>query len=195
MMNHPTESLISRDDVAFVIVDIQERLAAVMDERDRVVSSAVKLIKLAALIEAPLLVTRQYPEGLGPNVPEVDGALLHAAEDGARVHSVDKLSFCCSAETSFVEAYEATGRKQVVVLGMETHICVVQTALSLHDAGYHVHVPADACCSRSAENHQIALDRMRAAGVVVTTSESVMYEAVGRAGTPEFRGLLGIVKG
>ncbi len=191
---HRGELLIDKNDFVLVVVDIQERLAAAMEDHCTVVTSAVKLIRLAALVGAPIIVTRQYPEGLGANVPEIDEALLGAARAGARVHALDKTAFCCSSESAFVEALESTGRHQAVVLGMETHICVTQTALALAEAGHRVHVPADVCCSRNVLNHEISLDRMRAGGVQVTTSESVMYEAVAKADTDEFRALLKIVK-
>jgi isochorismate hydrolase len=126
-------------------------------------------------------------------VPELEEVLVDLAEKGATVRGLDKTAFCCAAETDFVEELEALGRSQVVIVGMETHICVTQTALALK-ADYEVHVAADAVCSRTMENHLVALDRLTAAGIVVTTSESVMYEAVGRAGTPEFKSLLEIVK-
>ncbi len=139
------------------------------------------------------MVTRQYPKGLGGTVPELEEVLVDLAEQGASVTGLDKTAFCCAAETDFSEALAATGRTQVVLVGMETHICIAQTALAL-EPEYEVHVVADAVCSRTPLDNDVALDRLRAAGVIVTTSESVMYEAVGRAGTPEFKRLLEIVK-
>jgi nicotinamidase-related amidase len=189
------ETMIDRSEFAFVIVDVQERLASAMARRDRIVGAVCRLARACAIVEAPIMVTRQYPKGLGPTVEEVETLLLDLARDGTRVSGVDKTAFCCAAEHDFVEALSATGRRQIVLAGMETHICVVQTALALIGQGYRVHVPADACCSRDDADHDIALDRMRAAGVVVTTSESVMYEALGVAGTEEFKRLLDIVKG
>ncbi len=107
---------------------------------------------------------------------------------------VDKTAFCACGEPAFLSALESFGRPQVVIVGMETHICVTQTALDLLGRGYRPQVVADACCARRPDDHAIALDRMRAAGVVVTTTQSVMYEAVGVAATDEFRALLEIVK-
>lgn len=187
--------LVRRCDAALVIIDVQERLAAAMERRDEVVGRCVALARTAALVGMPAIVTRQYPEGLGGTVGELEEALLPLASHGARLQGVDKTAFCCAAEDAFERALEATGRSQVVVAGMETHICVAQTALALVASGLDVHVVADACCSRSPADHELALERMRAAGVAVTTTESVMYEAVGRAGTDEFKELLVIVKG
>lgn len=180
--------------MVLVIVDLQDRLAAVMDDGDRVVSRAVKLARLAALVGAPIILTRQYPKGLGPVVKEIEQALLDLAAEGAHITGVDKVAFCCASEPTFEPALAATGRKQVIVCGMETHICVTQTALALASDGYEVQVVADACCSREREAHEVALERLRSAGVVVTLSESVMYEAVGVAATDTFKALLHIVK-
>ncbi len=188
------EALVERNSFALVIIDIQERLAAAMSDRTRVAVAAGKLAQTAAVVDAPVIVTRQYPQGLGPNIPELEEVLTSLAERGANVQSVDKTAFCCAAEPAFEDVLRATGRRQVVIAGMETHICVVQTAIVLAAQGYTVHVAADACCSRDSSFHDLALDRMRAVGVIVTTSESVMYEAIGRAGTDDFKRLLGIVK-
>ena len=193
-MNRHRGALVERETCALVIIDIQERLAAAMSDPDAVVSVTDKLARTLAMLEAPIIVTRQYPKGLGPTVPALEGVLLRLAEEGANVLGVDKMAFCCAEERDFIEALRATGRTQVALVGMETHICVVQTALTLCAEGFDVHVVADGCCSREQEAHDIALDRMRAAGVTVTWSESVMYEAVGLAGTDEFKRLLQIVK-
>jgi nicotinamidase-related amidase len=186
--------LVHRASIVLVLIDIQDKLAAAMSRRDDVVGTIVRLVRFAALIGAPIVVTRQYPAGLGDTAPEVVAA-LEAASRTVKVTVVDKMSFCACDEPRFLEALYDTSRSQAVVAGMETHICVTQTALTLAQKTYPVHVVADACCSRRDDDHTIALDRMRAAGVVVTTSESVMYEAVAGAGTDEFKALLGIVKG
>jgi isochorismate hydrolase len=192
-MKSASETLIDRERAVLVIVDIQERLAAVMDRRDQVVAATSRLARTAALVDVPIIVTRQYPEGLGGTTPDLESVLVDLAQEGAHVSGVDKTAFCCAREHEFLEALSATGRSQVILTGMETHICVTQTALALLDE-YQVQVAADACCSRDDSNHDLALDRLRSAGAVVTTSESVMYEAVGRAATDEFKALLKIVK-
>lgn len=194
-MPAPKETLIDRSDLVLVLIDVQERLAAAMQHRDRVLSAIVRLTRGAALIGAPIVVTRQYPKGLGPTEQVLEEVLLQVADRDTHVVGVDKTAFCCAAEVDFNDALAATGRRQVVLAGMETHICVAQTALALVGGGYQVQVAADACCSRDDSAHEIALARLRMANVVVTHSESVLYEAVGRAGTDEFKGLLEIVKG
>jgi len=185
-MNPP--SVVDRSAAVLVLIDLQERLAAVMGRRAAVVETAVLLAGVARELAMPVIVTRQYPEGLGDLVPELSSAALEG-------DPVDKLSFCCTKEPAFGERLADTRRSQVVLAGIETHICVAQTALALRGSGHDVFVVADATCSRRDEDHAVALDRMRAAGVTVTTAESVIYEALGRAGTPEFAAVLTLVKG
>jgi nicotinamidase-related amidase len=185
--------LVHRASLVLVVIDVQEKLAAAMSRRDEVVGSVVRMVRFAELVGAPIVVTRQYPEGLGDTVAEVAAALAEAAKT-VKVSVIDKMSFCACDEPAFLEALYETARSQAVVVGMETHICVTQTALTLAKKTYPVQVVADACCSRRADDHAVALDRLRTADVVVTTGESVMYESVSRAGTEEFRRLLAIVK-
>lgn len=187
-------SMVDSASMVLVLVDLQERLVSAMSDREQVIARSMKLARAAALVDAPIILTRQYPKGLGSVVPELQQLLLDLAHGGARVYGIDKVAFCCASEPTFLEALSATGRDQVVITGMETHICVTQTALALADSGMRVQVVADACCSRDSEAHELALGRMRADGIVITHHESVMYEAVGVAGTDEFRALLQIVK-
>ena len=185
--------LIDRDDFVLLVIDVQDRLAAAMRERDATVAATARLVRAAAIVGAPVVVTRQYPQGLGPTAPEVEAA-LDEARALVPVDVVDKTAFCACEERDFVSALEATGRRQVAISGMETHICVTQTALALQAAGYRVQVVEDACCSRRPKDHETALSRLRAQGVTVTCSESAIYEAAVRAGTDEFRRLLAVVK-
>jgi nicotinamidase-related amidase len=191
-MLHP--SLVDCDRAVLVVVDIQEKLAAVMPRRETTVAVAVRLVRAAGVLGVPVLLTRQYPDGLGDTVPEVGEAYSGLPQD-LKAGIVDKTAFCCDRETAFVSTLDATGREQVVLCGMETHICIAQTALALVAGGRRIQVVADAVCSRRDEDRDIALARLRAEGVVVTTSEAVMYEAVGRADVPAFKDLLRIVKG
>jgi nicotinamidase-related amidase len=173
---------LDRDDAVLLVVDIQERLAVAMAERERVVANAGHLIAAAKLLGVPLLLTEQYPKGLGATVPE-----LRAALDDAP--AIEKLTFDCCGEPSFAPALEQTGRSTVIVCGMEAHICVLQTVLGLLANGLNVHVVADAVCSRNAENARIALELQRHAGAVVTCTETVLFQLLGRAGTPQFKSI------
>lgn len=185
-MNGPVAT-VSAGDAVLVLVDVQERLASAMSRRDEVVSGCLLLARAARILGIPVIVTRQYPRGLGEVVPEFTPLVADAVV-------VDKVAFDCMREPAFASALDASGRRQVVLVGMEAHICITQTALALLGEGYDVHVAADGVCSRRDRDRDGALDRLRAAGVVVTTVESVIYEALGEAGTPAFREVLALVK-
>jgi len=190
----PPSSVVSRGDAVLVVIDIQQRLAAAMEHAKGVVAATGLLIRAASIAGVPIVVTRQYPQGLGDTHPAVEHVLKEAADSGAGVVVVDKTSFDCFAEPAFADAVCATGRRQLVLAGMESHICVAQTGLIGLREGFDVHVVADACCSREAYAHDVAVHRLGAAGAVVTLAESVAYELVGQAGTPEFKRLLAAVK-
>jgi len=180
--------LLDRDAVALVIIDVQERLARVMPRRDETVGAIVLLARTASALGVPVIVTRQNPEGLGDIVPEIAEML----EPDAPV--IDKMAFCCCAEPSFLAALDATGRRQVIVVGMEAHICVIQTALALLERGHAVHVARDAVCSRRDADRDGALGRLQVAGAEITSAESAVYELVERAATDDFRTVLRFVK-
>ena len=173
---------LDRDDAVLLVVDIQERLAVAMGERERVVANAGHLIAAARLLGVPVVVTEQYPKGLGPTVPELRAALDPAAP-------IEKITFDCCDEPAFGPALEQTGRSTVIVCGMEAHICVLQTVLGLLATGMAVHVAADAVCSRNPENARTALELLRDAGAVITCTETVLFQLLGRAGTPEFKAI------
>ncbi len=180
--------LIRRDQAVLSLVDIQEKLAAVMARRDSVVSNARKLILAAARLEVPVLVTEQYPKGLGPTVPELVDVL------GQSCVRVVKLTFACTGASDYTDCLQRLGRSQVLLCGMETHVCVLQTCLDLLDRGLKVFVAADAVCSRREEDRDVALAQMRQAGAEVTTTEAVVFQLLERAGTAEFKDLLSIIK-
>lgn len=189
-----TASTLKRDDAVLVVVDVQERLAATMTRRADVVRRTALLARTARIVGLPVVVTRQYPRGLGDTEPALIAVFEEIRDAGASVTDVDKVSFDCFAEPGFSAAIESLGRSQLLLVGMETHICIAQTALTARGRGMDVHVVADACCSRDEEHRTLALARLAHAGCVVTTAESAAYELVGVAGTPEFKELLGAVK-
>lgn len=189
-----TSTAVSRDNAVLVVIDIQDRLASVMADKDRVVDRTTLISSAMATTACPIIMTRQYPKGLGDVIDPVGTHLEAVCADGATVDVVDKVAFDCFSEPEFTTVVKKLGRSQLVIVGMETHICVTQTALSGIANGFDVHVVADGCCSRDRYNHEVALDRLRQAGAVVTTAESVAYELVAVAGTPEFKRLLAAVK-
>lgn len=191
----PAASVLKRDNAVLVVVDIQARLAAAMAKREQVIARTKLLLRVAAIVGLPVLVTRQYPKGLGDTEPEVVEVLAEIEEAGSTVVHIDKVTFDCFSDAVFCDAAAALDRRQLLLVGMESHICVTQSALAGLARGFDVHMAADTCCSRSDEHHDLAVLRLAHAGAVVTSSESAAYELVGCAGTDEFKALLNVVKG
>lgn len=169
------------------MVDVQERLAAVMDQREKVLDNCRRLIEGAKILDVPIAVTEQYPKGLGPTEEELRGALLS-------YEPFEKLTFSCCGEPSFTSALDDLGRRTIVLAGMETHVCVLQTALDLLRGGHVVHLVRDAVCSREKVNWITGIELMRDAGAVITSTETVLFQLLGRAGTEEFKAISKLVK-
>lgn len=196
MLNNPAaprdsaRTLLSKDDCALVVVDIQEKLLPPIHDRERLVRNAQLLLRLARNLDLPVVATTQYSSGLGKTVPEI-AALLPQNQP------VDKLQFGCFGNEGFRTALKSLpGKRNTLLLcGMETHICVMQTALGALDKGYIVHVASDAVGSRSEWNWKIGLDRMQSAGALISSTEMMIYELLGGSGTPAFKAMLPYLKG
>jgi nicotinamidase-related amidase len=171
---------INEHDTALLIIDIQDKLAAAMRHKEQVVYNCLHLIELAKLLQIPILVTEQYPKGLGPTLPEIKEALPVYAP-------FEKMAFNCCLETGFLEKVAALGRKKLILTGMETHICVLQTSLGLLKEGYAVHVIQDAVCSRKKNNFTTGIELMDRAGAVITGTETVLFQLLQKAGTEAFK--------
>jgi len=186
----PDTLQLHRDHAALLVIDIQTRLCTAMDpERlQRVRRNAGILIRAAQVLELPILVTEQYPKGMGPTVPD----LAEALPDGQTIQ--EKLHFSCCGDDAFTEALEGTGRDQILVTGMETHVCVFQTARDLVRAGKAVYVLEDAVISRTDENHDVGLQLMERAGVTRTSTETALFDLLQKAGTPEFKAIDPLIK-
>lgn len=180
---------LDRQDAVLLVIDIQERLAAVMEDNIRrlVIDNTLRLAGTAKLLCLPSVLTEQYPKGLGETADPVKSSLSGAMR-------VEKLTFDCCGEPSFVDGLQAMGRKKVILAGMETHICVLQTCIGLLERGFAVHVAADACCSRRKENHLAGIEFMRDAGAAITTVETALFQLAGRAGTEEFKAISKLIK-
>jgi len=165
-----------------VIVDIQERLVPAMDQREKVYANCQHIIEAAKLLAVPLLVTEQYPKGLGPTVNEIKDALPH-------YEPLEKITFDCCRGEGFLEKVASLYKSQIILTGMETHVCVLQTCLSLLQEGYTVHLVSDAVCSRKKDDFLTARDMMRDAGAVITCTETVLFQLLEKAGTPEFKAI------
>jgi nicotinamidase-related amidase len=173
---------LGRDETALLIIDIQERLAAVMQDREKVVGNCLHLIEAAKLLGLPILVTEQYPKGLGGTTTELQAAVPH-------FNPIEKLAFDCCGEPAFMTALTKLGRKKIIVAGMETHVCVLQTATSLLREGYAVHVVRDAVCSRTDADRDVGVEYMRDAGAVITGTETALFQLLRTAGTAEFKAI------
>jgi nicotinamidase-related amidase len=170
-----------------LVVDAQERLVPKVAEPDAVVGRIAVLLKAAARLNVPILASEQYRRGLGPTVPALQPLLPADAV-------VEKLHFSCLDDPGFAARFGALGRTQAVVAGAEAHVCVLQTVERLLDAGTAAFVVADATSSRDPRNHTLALERLRASGAAIVSTEMVVFEWLGKAGTPEFRELSALIK-
>ena len=179
--------LISRKDSLLLVVDIQEKLAPAIFEADEITRNSVKLLEGARHLGIPAFVSEHYVKGLGHSV----AAIRDAAVD-ARIF--EKIHFSCAAEPGALDMLHATGRKQVVLTGSETHVCVLQSALGLLAAGFSVFMVADAASSRTPANRQLAFERLRHAGGQVVSTEMVLFEWLAKGGTDDFRKLLPLIK-
>jgi nicotinamidase-related amidase len=175
------------DDALLVIVDVQEKLAAVMHERERLIDALQRLVRGARALGVPVLWLEQNPLRLGATVPAVAAALEGLAP-------IAKMCFCGCDCGEFMSRLEASGRRQVLLAGIEAHICVYQTAAALAGRGYEVQVVCDAVSSRTAANRDLALARVRDLGIAVTGVEMALYELVRVAEGERFKEILRIIK-
>ena len=186
---------LSRSRAALIVVDIQDRLLPAMpaDALAEVFRNAPILIAAADQLGLPIVVSQQYPRGLGPTAQRIEDALATARN----VHRFDKLAFSAAAAPAFAALAapgSGLGRDQWIVCGMESHVCVYQTARDLVARGSTVHVCADAVCSRTAANREIGLSLMARAGAIVTGTETCVFDLLGSAGSDEFRALSRMIK-
>jgi nicotinamidase-related amidase len=172
--------ILDKEGTVFLIVDIQEKLAAVMEEKGKVVKNNLHLIELAKMIGMPVMVTEQYPKGLGTTVREIREALQF-------YRPIEKMTFDCCGQPTFLDELKEHNKSNVVLTGMETHICVLQTCIGLLKGGINVHVVQDAICSRTRENWTAGNEFMRDAGAVLTSTETVLFQLLKVAGTEEFK--------
>lgn len=173
--------LMKQDSSILLIIDVQERLAPAMDSPREVINGCAQLLGVAKILNVPFIVTEQYPQGLGRTMVD----LRQAAGEGAIYYP--KVEFSCAQNTEIMEAIIQSGRQQIIIAGVETHICVTQTALELREKGFEVFVVSNACSSRQPIQGVLALQRLLSHSVDVVTSEMVIFEWLGKAGSPEFK--------
>jgi nicotinamidase-related amidase len=178
------KGLVKRSDCVLLVVDVQDRLIDTIAEHAAVVQSIKSLVKAAQTLGIPILATEQ--EKLGNTVPDIKSLLTS--------NTLPKITFSCCGDATFLSNLNATHRKVVIVSGIETHICVVQTALDLLKHGFRVLVVRDATSSHAIIDRETAFERVRDAGAIITTTEAIIYELTEKAGTREFKKILEIVK-
>jgi nicotinamidase-related amidase len=176
-------AVLARDSALLVVVDAQEAFRPAVLDFDRVIHNTAVLVQGARALGVPVVVTEQYPKGLGHTVPEV-------AEHLDGVEPIEKVCFSAAA----ADGFDAGGREQVLVCGIESHVCVSQTAHDLLDRGLEVHVARDAVTSRTRENREVGLHKMERAGAVVTSVETALFELLGAAGSDEFKAVQRLIK-
>jgi nicotinamidase-related amidase len=182
-MSHPTKMLAG--DTALLVIDVQDKLLVKIPAAQALVRNIAFLIDSARLLDIPVTATEQYPKGLGPTVAELAQRLPSRP---------DKVAFSCCAIPSIVEDFRRQARPKVVLSGMETHVCVLQTALDLLAQDFRVYVPADAVASRYAVDHEQTLHRLDRAGAIITSSETTVFEWLGGADHPRFKQVSALIQ-
>jgi len=175
--------VLDRGRAALVVVDVQEAFRPAVLDFDRVAGAAATLVRGARILDLPVIVTQQYPKGLGATVPEV-------AEHLDGIEPLDKVAFSAAA----ADGFDLQGRDQALLCGIESHVCVSQTAHDLLDRGVQVHVARDAVTSRTEENRELGLHKMEGSGAVLTSVETALFELLGAAGTDDFKQVQGLIK-
>jgi nicotinamidase-related amidase len=179
---------LDRNQAVLAIIDVQEKLCRAMDDKvlERLTANINVLQETAHELGIPVVVTEQYVKGLGETLP--------AIREKLSVPALEKMTFSCCGDSAFLEKVKALKRRQIIAVGMETHVCVLQTVLELLDAGYHVHLVRDAVMSRRKENWFVGLEGAKAAGAVITSTEAALFQLLRIAGTDEFKKLSKLVK-
>ncbi|MFK7994309.1 MAG: hydrolase [Granulosicoccus sp.] len=179
--------LIRARDSILVVIDIQEKLVPAMQAPARTIRNASLLLNAANACAVPAILTEQYPRGLGPTVPEI-------ARLAGENPIIEKLHFSCMEDSGFRGRFTALDRRQAILVGMEAHVCVVQTAASLIEADYEVFVVSDATASRTIDSEAACITRLNSSEASIVTTEMVVFEWLGKAGTPAFKELLPLIK-
>jgi nicotinamidase-related amidase len=179
-----TQNLIEREDSVLIVIDIQEKLMPVINNGERVIDNTIRLLKFSEIIGLPVVLTEQ--ENLGDTVTEIK-------QEIPNLQPITKLCFNCFLREEFVEHLRQMGRKNLILTGVETHICVAQTALYAVPQ-FNVHLISDAVSSRTVDNWKVGIERMQQNGVVITSTEMLIFELLKEAGTDEFRAVLPLVK-
>jgi nicotinamidase-related amidase len=179
--------LITKEAAALVVIDVQEKLFAHVTEKEKLAENIAKLVQFARIIRIPIVLTEQYPKGLGQTIPQIKALVPN-------LQPIEKLEFSCFGSQKFRETFATSQVKTLILSGIEAHICVAQTAIEGLENGFRTCVVEDATSSRNPEDKAAAIQRMRQSGVTIVSTEMLIYELLKKAGTPEFRETLKLVK-
>ena len=185
MSRHP--SILDRTRTGLLVIDIQEKICAAMAHPDRVVENSVRLVKGFTILNLPIFVTEQYPKGIGATVPKLKKVLKE-------IKIIEKTSFSCCGIQGFIGSIRSEKIDQLVLCGIESHVCVLQTAMDLKHEGFMVSVVADALSSRKDSDHDIAMLSMRSHGINVTTTEMVLFELLKTVEDKAFKDVHKLIK-
>lgn len=181
------DNMLSKDKALLHIIDVQERLFNVMFNKEELRDNMTRLLKGIQILELPIVWMEQYPKGLGPTIPEL-GCLMENSKP------LEKMSFSSCVNPDFNEGLRVQGRNQIIVMGIESHVCVYQTVAGLLTRGFDVSIVADAISSRTEKNHEIGLRAMVALGAKITSVEMVLFELLQEAGSDNFKKISRIIK-
>jgi len=179
--------MLSAEEAALVVIDVQEKLSRVIFQREGLIDNLKRLIQGMKVLGVPILLTEQYPQGLGPTINEVSALL-------ADIKPLPKVCFSCYGDENFVRELQKQRRKQVIISGIESHVCVYQTAADLINAGYEAHVVTDCISSRTPENREIGFQKMSQIGASLTSTETILFEMLRLAEGDKFKKISQIVR-
>nr|MDO8080513.1 hydrolase [Candidatus Freyarchaeota archaeon] len=172
--------LLTRENTTLLIIDVQEKLYAVMQNKEKMAENILKLIDFAKIVRLPIILTEQYPKGLGRTIKQIKDKI-------PEIMPIEKTAFSCFGGKGFKEQLEKNKISTLIITGIESHVCVNQTALEARDYDIRVCVISDAISSRTLENWQVGLERMRDNGVIISSTEMLIYELLKDAQTREFK--------
>lgn len=178
--------ILERGKTVFVLVDIQDKFVPVMQDADGLISNADILVRTSEIVGIPLLVTEQYPKGLGKTTDRIS-----LTEGNGRI---EKVHFSCFGSDDFRKRLKGLGKESIVIFGVEAHVCILKTALDAMKEGYKVHVVADAVSSRTESNRALALERLRQSGAFIVSTEMILFQLMDRAGTDEFKAIRKLIR-
>lgn len=177
-----------QEDTLTVVIDIQEKLFPFIDNKEKLIENSVKLLSGLNVLEIPILITEQYTKGLGKTIPEIKTVI-----EGS-YNPIEKIDFSCCGENNFMTKLKNLNKKNILLLGIESHVCVLQTTIDLIAEGFNVIVVEDCVASRKINDKKIALKRMEKEGATLTTYESILLELCKKSGTDKFKAISKIIK-